>query len=970
MQNKTNSQSAFFIFRLTAALALFLSAVFLALLGAGAFSNVFAQSKASAPARSQSAAKENVQLSPADKNGRFVYLVKFAEPGILHRQGRAADERFNPNTPAAQGHRAQVMAEQAAHVQGMTRALGRDLDVTHYFLVTHSGLAARFSPEEAQIVRTLPGVVSVERERLYNLTTFRGPTFIGANTIWDGSAVPGGVGTRGQGVVIGMLDTGVDPAHPSFANDPACGHGQGGAPNKLMSFLDCSVTGFNGFCEGPSPEDTNGHGSHTASTAGGNRLTSATVPPPTIPPPFTEMSGVAPCANIRAYKVCPANDCPEADIQAGMSSILLHGDVSVMNFSISGGDAPWLDNDRRKLDLVGAGVVIAASAGNTSAGIPDPVGQVNHLGPWVMTVAASTRDGDFSARVSAAGPGSPPADTQDIPLDRGSDSPVGVPLLNFPIRHFTQQPVAEGCTPGEDSAPADLVPFPPGFFNGSIALIQRGLCPFTKKIQNAFNAGAVVVLIRNNVPAPVSMLTTGQPNIPAYSMDQAPGIALVTFVDANPTNATANFDPSFPQPGDVLAGFSLRGPSSLPDLTKPDITAPGVNIYAAQPLKVVPAGYGNLSGTSMSSPHAAGAAALVRAVHPAWTPSEVKSALMMTAFVNGTKEDGITPWNPDDVGNGRVDLTKAARAGLVMHETFANYLAADPSTGGDPKTLNIPSVRNLNCTSSCTWTRTVRNTRTVPSFWSAAGAPVTPGFQLSVQPKNFSFTGNLGETQQLTITATPTTNLTGAIAFGNVVLTEATRDPFVERISVAISGQPLALGAVSRKSHGGAGNFDVDLPFTGTPGIECRAGGATNDYQLIVSFPTSVSVVGNPQAAVTSGTGAIGSGGISNGGAVSVSGSTVTVPLTNVANAQTIKVTLSGVSTGAGNGNVVIPMSVLVADTNGSGTVSGSDVAQTKARSGQPVAIGNFRSDVSTDGSINATDISLVKSRSGQALPP
>ncbi|MEO5721282.1 MAG: S8 family serine peptidase, partial [Chthoniobacterales bacterium] len=762
MKKKSAPQSAFFIFRITAALFLFLSGIFLALVALGAFpSNVIAQAKSSSAPASVDTAQEVERFSPADEDGRFVYLIEFAEPGLLHRPGTSTEGRFEPNKPESHAQLAQVTAEQAAHLQAMNAAVGRPLVVTHHFAVTHSGIATRLTPAEADSVRNLAGVASVERERVYELSTYRGPTFIGADTIWNGSAVPGGAGSRGQGITVASLDTGLDPAHPSFANDAACGHGVAGAPNKLKSLLDCATTDVTGLCNGPSPQDTNGHGSHTASTMAGNRLTSAANPPPTIPPPFTEISGVAPCANIRAYRVCP-DQCPAADIQAGMNSVLLHGDVKVMNFSISGGNNPWTDNDRKKLDLVAADVVVAASAGNTSATIVDPVGRVAHLGPWVMTVAASTRDGEFAGRVSASGPGTPPPATQNIALVKGSDSPIGSTMNNVPIRHFTLQPVAEGCTAGQDTAPPDLVPFPPGFFNGSIALIQRGNCPFTKKIQNAFNAGAVAVLIRNNVAAPISMSTPGQPPIPAYSMNLDPGIALVQFVDANPATATVNFE-IVPSQGDILAGFSLRGPSNLQTLTKPDVTAPGVNIYAAQPLDVVPAGYGLLSGTSMSSPHAAGAAALIRAVRPTWTVSEVKSALMMTAFQGGTKADGATPADADDVGNGRVDLTRAARAGLVMNETFANFLAANPSTGGDPKTLNLPSVRNMTCSPSCTWTRTVRNTRTTPSNWKALGVVATPGFQITVSPANFSFTGSLTETRQLTITATPTSNLTAAV---------------------------------------------------------------------------------------------------------------------------------------------------------------------------------------------------------------
>jgi hypothetical protein len=489
--------------------------------------------------------------------------------------------------------------------------------------------------------------------------------------------------------------------------------------------------------------------------------------------------------------------------------VLIHGDVSVMNFSISGGTDPWVDNDRQKLDLVDAGVLVAASAGNTSTSIPDPVGEVNHRGPWVLTVAASTKDQVlFDGVLSASGPGKPPPDTQDIGLSKGSASPDGTPLNDFPIRHFTGQDINfEGCT----SQP----PFPPGFFNGSVALIRRGGCTFTEKITNAFNAGAAMVVIRNNVAGTVLMDTTGQPAVPAYSCDQVPGDALAAFVDANPTDATVNFtlDGIATTQGDILASFSLRGPDPAPyqDITKPDITGPGVLIFAAFPLNL--GAYGTLSGTSMSSPHAAGSAALVRGVHSDWTVSETRSALMMTAFTGGTKEDGVTPWDADDVGNGRLDLTKAALAGLVMDETTQHYIDANPNIGGDPKTLNIPSLRNMDCSPNCTWTRTVRNTRNVATSWTASGTAITPGFDIEVSPSSFAFGGGLGETQELTITATPTTDLTSAVAFGEVALHETGGVSPDELMTVAIKGLPGGGGAITldARVRTGHGNNKVDL---------------------------------------------------------------------------------------------------------------------------------------------------------------
>jgi subtilisin family serine protease len=754
-------------------------------------------------------------------------------------------------------------------------------------------------------------------------------------------------------MVVGVLDTGIVSSHPSFGNDASCGHGAGGNPNKLISALDCSTaTGPGGLCNGTNPGDTNGHGTHTASTAAGNVVGQSAVPPPN--PAFGQISGVAPCANIRAYKVCPTNSCGAADIQAGMNSVLLHGDVRVMNFSISGGGDPWNDNDRRKLDLVDANVVVAASAGNTSATITDPVGNVGHLGPWVMTVAASTRDGDFSGRVSAVG--GPPS-IQNVPANRGSDSPYGSALMNQPIRHFTGQPVtAEGCTAGEDTAPADLAPFPPGFFNGAVALIHRGSCPFTKKIQNAFNAGAMMVIIRNNQATPISMSTPGQPLIPAYSIEQGPGNELVAYVDANPSTARINFDLD-PVPGDVLANFSLRGPSQLKSLTKPDITAPGVNIYAAYATATGAPTYSSISGTSMSSPHSAGAAALIRTLRPLWTPSEVKSALMMTAKKTGFKNNGTTPWDADDIGNGRVDLTKTARAGLVMNEIYSRYLAANPATGGDPKTLNIPSMRNTNCANHCIWKRTVRNTLTTPSNWNVSTSTSVPGFNISVSPSSFSFSGGIGETQELTITAIPTSNLTAAVAFGEVRMTETANQAPEAHMTVAIQGEPFVVGAVSRKLQG-ATSYDIQLPLLGTPAVEPRTGPTNGTHQLVATFTAPVTLTG---ASIVEGTGMA---------SFVISGNDVIVNVTGAPDVQRLVVRLTGVSNGTTTANVDIPVRLLAGDVNSSGGVNASDIGAVKAATSPgTVSSSNFRADVNANGSINATDVSLVKSKSGNILP-
>jgi hypothetical protein len=182
---------------------------------------------------------------------------------------------------------------------------------------------------------------------------------------------------------------------------------------------------------------------------------------------------------------------------------------------------------------------------------------------------------------------------------------------------------------------------------------------------------------------------------------------------------------------------------------------------------------------------------------------------------------------------------------------------------------------------------------------------------------------------------------------------------------------PVPTSIVSRKTHGGAGDFDVDLKAP-APGIECRSGGATGDHKVVVTFAAAATVNGNgtAKAQVTSGTGAVGSAGVPNGNAVTVAGSAVTIPLTNVANAQRLSITIYGVDDGTTSGNVVIPMNVLLGDTSANGTVNGTDVSSTKLNSGTAISASNFRTDVIANGAINGTDVAAVKVASGTALPP
>jgi hypothetical protein len=171
-------------------------------------------------------------------------------------------------------------------------------------------------------------------------------------------------------------------------------------------------------------------------------------------------------------------------------------------------------------------------------------------------------------------------------------------------------------------------------------------------------------------------------------------------------------------------------------------------------------------------------------------------------------------------------------------------------------------------------------------------------------------------------------------------------------------GAPAVVSAVSRKTHGGAGNFDIALPVTGAPGIESRIGPVAGQHQIILTFASNVTV---SSAIVTSG-----SGNVAN---FSPSGTQITVNLSGVADVQTLTIKLGSVSDEVNSGDVFISMSVLPGDTIANGSVNATDVSQTKLQSGQAITGTNFRADVNANGSINATDVSLVKLKSGTALP-
>ena len=791
------------------------------------------------------------------------YIVTFIEDGVINYTGgipglaRTAPEasqhrKLDRSTAAAQGYEAFLSAQRDAYISSINASLGRNVVVTHSYGISFNGIAINVSATEAAEIAKLAGVASVKAAGTYYLDTYRGPAFIGADQVWSGVAVPGGVGNRGTGVTVGIIDSGANSTHPSFANDASCGFS---VANPKLIAVDCSSSS-GGICNGSSPEAAsgNGHGVHTASTVAGNTIDNTAVPAPNLPDGAT-MSGVAPCAKIYSYLVCATNSCSGAWIAAAIQNAIADG-VDVINFSISGGTSPWTDNDRAFLDAVGNGTFVAASAGNNSQADPTVIGKVNHRGPWVTTVAASTHDQLVGGGLSLTGPGTPPAATQGVPLMPGSTTSSTPAWTGKPVKTYPTNPL--GCTAGGGITA--------GSFTGSIAVLRRGTCNFSEKITNAYNAGAEMVVIANNAPGVINMNTDGAPAVPAFSTTQVAGDAVISFVDANPSNSTADVTALMvtSRQGDVLADFSYRGPTAAPlaDLTKPDITGPGVDIYAAT--DPGSGQYQFMSGTSMSGPHVAGAGALMVAVHPTWTPMEIRSALMTTAKRAGYQENGTSPWNIDDVGSGRVDVAKAAMAGLTMDETKANFIAANPSGGSiNIKALNIPSLRNLACVGSCSWTRTFKNQLPTAGSWTIV--PVNHAqFGLVASPASFNLAA--GQSQTVTFTATPN-QLISAIAFDYVMLSENAGLAPAQHLTVALKGNSATSYTVGGSVSGLTGT-GLALTLNGGSPFAISANGpytlpggvvSGNNYTVAVATQPSGQV-----CTVANGSGTMGAANVTN----------------------------------------------------------------------------------------------------------
>jgi subtilisin family serine protease len=614
----------------------------------------------------------------------------------------------------------------------------------------YGGLALSVEANKARDLLKLPGVAAVQQDNPQKLLTDSSGTFIGAPTIYNQL---GGSASAGKGVIVGILDSGAWPEHPSFADPgtlPAPQPTVDGTPRvcdfgdnpltpasdvfacnrKLIGgqpFLDTYNAVIGGDVYPDSARDSNGHGTHTATTSAGGAVAHANP----LGIDRGAILGIAPASAVSVYKVCGAQGCFPSDSAAAVARAILDG-VRVINFSISGGSDPYSDPvELAFLDAYAAGVFVAASAGNSGPG----ANTTDHRSPWVTTVAASTQSRTFRSTVTLSGDGAT-ATISGASITAGISTPAPVVLASAP--------------PYND--PTCNSPAPPGIFIGKIVA-----CQFTPgRVMKGFNVklgGAVGMLMYNSAPADV---LTDNHWLPAVQLEKPDADTLLAFLAAHPgTTASFTQGTKTTWQGDVMTYFSSRGPGG--DFLKPDVTAPGLHILAGAtptPESPVEGPPGNLyqviAGTSMSSPHVAGAAALVSALHPSWTPGQVKSALETTAKTTVKKPDRVTQADPFDYGGGRIDLTKAGDPGLTMDETAANY-AASATDALNRINLNLPSVNAPTMPGLITAERTVKNVTNQTLTFTATGTTVN-GANITVLPPRFQV--KPGKTQKLTIAIT------------------------------------------------------------------------------------------------------------------------------------------------------------------------------------------------------------------------
>ena len=776
---------------------------------------------------------------------------------VVGKTGAAlkSNGKLNMKSGVAKNYANYLGKQQASALNDIRAQVKGNAQPFHYYKNAFNGMALVLTQEQAEAVSKLPGVLSVTRSKLLKLSTDIGPTHIGADKIWDGSAFAMEAPNQGEGLIAAILDTGINSDHPSFAalggdaylhtNPYGDGVYKGDcAKDEFAALCNDKLIGIHSYPEVTNAykdyelfdqttwqpkrpatgEDYHGHGSHTASTMAGNVLFNVPFSTPTydpnsdhgdgyaLPHTFARISGVAPHANLIAYQVCYYGDqgdkyagCPETATLKAIDDAIADG-VDVINFSIGGSEGfPWQSpTEVAFLAAREAGISVAAAAGNAGNFSRD------HSSPWLTAVAATTHE-----RVT---------DLQPKTLGDfiGGDTAPGWAIQGKSFSGGISAPVISAANVDNPNSELDddlcEQAYPAGTFNSEIVVCRRGVVARIAKGANVLAGGAGGLILYddpndNTVPS-VYELGNDPHVLPAIHIDSYSGGEIVTWLAAgsghqatiSEVNLSLTYDDAH---ADQVAEFSSRGPSqTVNNVLFPSVAAPGVDVYAAyadeHPFSKATASgdFTMISGTSMASPHVAGALALLRKAHPEWTPAEIQSALMLTtvpakiASWSGSSEAGVY-----DVGSGAIRVNQAVNSSLVMDESSDNFRAANPAEGGNVSNLNMPYLLDRDCRDQCAWVRSFRATRDGTWSLNVIDKTTLGAAMLKLEASPSSFTLRAGETQVVLVRATTDdVNAQG----GHGTYTSAFDDRFAElQIVPADSSPTLHLPVIVRWGSAG-----------------------------------------------------------------------------------------------------------------------------------------------------------------------
>lgn len=726
--------------------------------------------------------------NPDAAQAERVYLISLTEPAAasftdrrqIEDQSKAAAlsptsiqvtgaRKLDARSSAVLAYRKYLAGRQQQALDRMASSLGRSLDVRAQWDLVGNGMAVVLTANEAEQIASLPGVQSVVPEKMRFLQTGISTQYVGADQVWNGAVPDYFRSSRGEGAVVGVIDSGLNTSHPAFADLSPDGYnhsnprgqrygicnnaGETRCNDKVIGLYDFvnedNATGAN------AGKDIVGHGTHVAGIAVGNPVT-FNLSGTGFSIPFA-INGVAPRANLIVYKACQDNAegngvCPNVATVAAINQAVADG-VDVVNYSIGGFslETPWSPSDPDALaflNLRSAGIVAVVAAGNHSADEPSAVSSPA-FSPWVIAASNVTSNEVFRtalANINGTGISTPFSLT-------GSAVAGGVAEAEVVYAgDFGNARCGIGTSEGGSPTGASN-PFPAGTFTGKIVICDRGTYARVEKGFNVKQAGAVGFVLANT-SADAATVIADLHFLPAVHLSFENGERLKAAVRAARQasgSVRARIDgveQLVNGQGSVLNSSSNVGPlSNYSGVLKPDLAAPGTDVLAPYVPDAISAS--TLSGTSMAAPHIAGAAALLVSLNPTWTVDQISSALVATAVRNVKLNDGQTDAPFYQGGNGTLSLPRAVKAGLHLRVTGAEFQAANPAIGGEPVTLNLPSLHRQLCQPSCAFTRTL--TANVGGTWTADVS--MPIGTVSVQPNSFSLAA--GQSATVTVTVTP-----------------------------------------------------------------------------------------------------------------------------------------------------------------------------------------------------------------------